>query len=124
AVAFPRPAAFGAVAPVASQLNSPGSFSNPVRGGLPPVPSSGSVGAADFAGVASATNPLSLEQLACIQAELDVDPERLWELLQANSVSEPSYHTQSAELHSEMLSNPEKARRFEQLREYYRAIFN
>jgi hypothetical protein len=57
-----------------------------------------------------------------MQADLDVNPARLGEVLAANGVDEPSYRSQAGRLASEMAGDAAKAQRFEQLREYYRAI--
>jgi hypothetical protein len=65
---------------------------------------------------------LSLEQLACIQAELDIDEGRKQGVLTSNGVDEASYWAQCSQLQSELAADPVKAARFNQLREYYRAI--
>ena len=65
---------------------------------------------------------MSLEQLACIQAELDLDPARGPRVFAANGVDQGELTRQMSELIGSFSADAGKAARFEQLREYYRAI--
>jgi hypothetical protein len=65
---------------------------------------------------------LSLEQHACIQAELDADPGRLDAVLATNGITRDAYEQQSAKLKLELSTNESQASRFQQLRDHYRAI--
>ncbi len=80
------------------------------------------VGAEVGPALMTASMKLSLEQLACIQAELDRDPSRLADVLQSNSVDEQAYIAQRKNLENEMTSDVDLSTRFAQFREYYRAV--
>ncbi len=66
--------------------------------------------------------PLSLEQIACMAAELDIDAGRAPQVFAANGVDAATYERQRAQLEIDMAADDAKLRRFEQLRDYYRAI--
>lgn len=92
-----------------------------------PSPAYGATPAA-FASPGGAPGPgpigpkLSLEQLACIQAELDLDPARGPRVFAANGVDAAELARQMGELMGSFAGDSGNAARFEQLREYYRAI--
>lgn len=65
---------------------------------------------------------LSLEQIASIQAELDVDPARSQAVFASNGIDAREYENQMRELEARLRANAHEAERFEQLRGYYRAI--
>ncbi|HSC89712.1 MAG TPA: hypothetical protein VLC09_20660 [Polyangiaceae bacterium] len=102
---------------------SPGSggFGGPAGGASPyaaaPVPS-----AAGFAGAPRTGAQLSLEQLACVQAELDIDPSRAARVYAQNGIDAADHARQMQALTSTFAADPSASQRFDQLREYYRAI--
>lgn len=71
---------------------------------------------------AVASQSLSLEQIACIQAELDVDAGRAAAVFASNGISSADYERQFLQLKATLGVDEHKAQRFEQLRTYYRAL--
>jgi len=71
---------------------------------------------------AIAAQTLSLEQIACIQAEIDVDPSRAAAVFSANGITGADYERQFGQLKTVLSADEHKAQRFEQLRTYYRAV--
>lgn len=71
---------------------------------------------------AVAAQSLSLEQIACIQAEIDLDPSRAAAVFSANGIASGDYERQFGQLQTVLATDEHKAQRFEQLRTYYRAL--
>jgi len=115
----------GMPAPGMSPMGVPASGMSPM--GMPPMgmPASGAQPRAPLAPSPAASAmaaPLSLVQLACMVAELDIDAGRAPQVFGANGVDAATYERQRAQLEIEMAGDDAKLRRFEQLRDYYRAI--
>lgn len=72
--------------------------------------------------IASVAVQLSLEQIACIVAELDIDAARAPQVLRSNGIDGATFERQRAQLELDMAADEAALRRFEQLRQYYRAI--
>lgn len=65
---------------------------------------------------------LSLEQLACIQAELEMDPSKAARIFANNGIDAAGHQRQMAELEASFQQDESRAQRFAQLRDYYRAV--
>jgi hypothetical protein len=65
---------------------------------------------------------LSLEQHACLRAELELQPERAGQIYQAYALDEPRYRAQVEQLRQRFATDPSLEPRFQQLCQYYRAI--
>jgi len=108
------PAPFGGAA-------APGGFPQPGAGGFAQPPT-GYGAAPPVQAPMVAAQALSLEQIACIQAEIDVDPSRAPAVFASNGISAGDYERQFGQLTATLAVDEHKAQRFEQLRTYYRAV--
>ncbi len=102
---------FGGSSGLVSPLGGPGSATP--HGSPPPQPSPTAFAA-----------ELSLEQIACMVAEMDLDPSREAAVLSSNGVDAATFQTQKHKLELQMAGDESQLQRFEQLRGYYRAILS
>jgi hypothetical protein len=108
----------------------PAPVASPASSGAPPQVFF--VSAATLAGQSSPVAPqgapapaaptLSLEQHACLSAELELQPERAAQIYQAYSLDAASYQAEVLRMNERLSADPSLVERFRQLCQYYRAI--